>query len=921
MKTGSHQPGDRQQKQVDSSQSRESKLPAGSSSNTTLQALTSAALVLPGLLMQPVQAADAGAGADSFSFHYSRFQEGKRKLFTVPNNVKPIQADVIHASGGLSLTDRVKFSFNYSRDTWSGATPVTTAPLATNGNRPILENTPFGVITSGASPFVNTKILLDRQLNPIRRDPLTGQVIGKDTRLVEIISSASPETRDAANFNLGYEWNEAALNISGGLSSENDFESRYGNVSGRLDFNQKLTSLKFGLGYSKSDIAAILDQDIIPYLTRTAYAKQIESRGGSEILHGGRQDWTASLGLTQILGKRALIDTNIGYTHSTGLMENPYKAMTVIFVDPDVLNDGQDTLITGDVRALVEQRPGVRNQLAISSKYVQHISPFDAALHLNYKFSFDDWGINTNTFTVDWVQPLGNGWTLTPRIRYYSQSAANFYQPFLFSQQNFSQNVVDTSGREVWEDVNNPDTLFVRDENFNLLDRDGNLVDEALLNVQPKTTPFDAKKLPKSFSSDHRLSGFGSLSGGVTLNKRLVRGIELQAGFEYYARASSLKLGGGGGSGFADFNYYVANAAIKIDIEKLNFSSHSGGGSGNAQAHHKVSGQHHHGGHVPAGVMSGHMLDKAGDFMFGYRFMYGRMGGDILHGDLVASDQEVVTQGCSDTLNCRVAPTFMNMKMHMLNVMYAPTDWLNLMIMPKFVDMEMNLRELSGRPDPLPGVHEHTGIAGHATGGVGDTTISSLVKLYDVPGHRLHMGLGFSAPTGNVGLEFRRVFQIDGGLDHFGMQLGSGTWDFLPSLTYTGESSRWSWGAQLNGAKRMESKNKSGYRLGDEFQATTWGGYNLTKWLSASIRGIYTVQGAIQGDFNAFNGRSGPQDFPGNQGGQYWDIGLGVSASVPKGKFVGNTLSFEWLQPIRTDVNGFQLDRKGALAASWSYHF
>ncbi len=899
---------------------------ASNKSNGVLQALTSAALVLPGLLLTSAEAADANL--DSFSFQYNRFQEGKRKLFTVPNNLNPIQADVIQASGNVSLTDRVKFTFSYTRDVWSGATPVTTAPLATNGNRPILQNSPTGLITAGASPFVNTNILLDRDLNPIRQDPLTGQAIGKDTRAVEILSSASPEVRNAADLGLGYEWNEAALNVGGGLSVENDYKSSYGNVSGRLDFNQKLTSAKFGFGYTSSETSAILDHDIVPYLTRTAFSNQIESRGGSEILHGKRQDWSANIGLTQILGKNSLIDANIGYTYSNGFMENPYKAMTVIFVDPESLNNNLDTPITGDVRALLEQRPNKRNQVAISARYIQHISLLDAALHLNYKFSTDDWGINTNTFTANWIQPFGSGWTITPRIRYHSQDAANFYQPFIFSQQTFNTNAVDVLGRQIWEDAINPDIQFVRDENFNLLDSDGNLVDESLLNVQPKTIPFDGEKLPDSFSSDHRLSGFGTLSGGVTLNKQLAKGIVLQGGFEYFTRQSALQIGGDSGGSFGDFDFYVASGAIRINIEKLNFAN-TGGGLGiesgvSADSHDHAghtNNNHHHGGHVPAGVMSGHMLDNAGDFMFGYRFMYGRMGGDILNGAGAANDLEIVSQACSDATNCRFTPTYMRMKMHMLNIMYAPTNWLNLMLMPKFVDMEMNIRELSGRPPPQPGVHEHTGIAGHATGGVGDTMMSSLIKLYETPGHRLHMGLGLSAPTGNVGVEFRRVFQIDGGLVHFGMQLGSGTWDFLPSLTYSGDHKRWTWGAQLNGVKRMENQNKSGYRLGDVIQATTWGGYNLTKWLSASVRGIYTKQGAIHGDFNAFNGRSGPMDFPTNQGGQFWDIGLGITASVPSGKFAGNSLSVEWLQPLRNDVNGFQLERKGALAAAWNYHF
>ena len=167
----------------------------------------------------------------------------------------------------------------------------------------------------------------------------------------------------------------------------------------------------------------------------------------------------------------------------------------------------------------------------------------------------------------------------------------------------------------------------------------------------------------------------------------------------------------------------------------------------------------------------------------------------------------------------------------------------------------------------------------------------------------------------------QHVGQAEGGLVHFGMQLGSGTWDFLPSLTYTGSKDQWSWGAQLSGNVRLENRNESGYALGDIFQSTAWGSYNPTNWLSVSARGIYTVKGTIRGNFNGFNGQSGPMDFPDNQGGRFWDVGFGINAYVPSGGLKGNRLSFEWIQPIVDDVNGYQLERDGALSATWSYSF
>ena len=273
--------------------------------------------MLPGLISTPGHA----AGQDRINFQYSRYEEGGRNLYGVPHSLKPISADVLHGSGLFSLSDRTQFSFGYTQDTWSGATPISITPLATTGgNRPYKVN---GVVT-GASPILNSNVLLDHDLNIIGRDPLTKQTTGVvDPRSVLVMVSASPETRRQANFGLSHEWNEAAINVAGGFSRERDYQSSFGSLGGRLDFNQKLTSVKFNGGYTQSDIGAILDHDSLPYITRTAYSQQIVSRNGSSILKDKRHDWVASLGITQVLSKSSVIDAGINYTHSSGFLENP----------------------------------------------------------------------------------------------------------------------------------------------------------------------------------------------------------------------------------------------------------------------------------------------------------------------------------------------------------------------------------------------------------------------------------------------------------------------------------------------------------------------------------------------------------------------------------------------------------------------
>jgi hypothetical protein len=828
------------------------------SANGSLQALTAAALTLPGLMLPPAQAAD-----DEFGVQYGHYEEGERQLFGVESEFRPIEVDSLQGSGNIKITDRVKFNFNYTQDTWSGATPIATAPLDLRGNRTISPD-----VVTGATPIINGELFFDSKLNPLRTDGFGALTGGTDRQLVHTLSSASPETRKQGSFKLGYEWDEAAADVGGGISLEDDYESSFVNLGGRLDFNQKMTTLSGGLSYTSSDTKARMDHDVLPYVDTGSYDSQIETTPeGGKIIHGDRKDWGAHLGLTQVLNKSALIETGIGYTYSHGYMENPYKVVEVAFIDP-----AQQFLAPADgyfanVQALLEQRPNVRHQLTGNIRYVQHIDPLDAALHFDYRFYHDDWGINAHTFESDWAQPLGRGWTVTPRIRYYSQDSADFYTPYLVSQQAYN------------------------------------------------VGQFNRNLLPANFTSDHRLSGYGALSGGVTISKQFVKGVNLDLGFEYYTHQGGLKLGGGGEGDYADFDFWSVNGALKVNLEAL-----AAGSDHSSFAHH----YHHHGAAAPAGMMFDHMIEKD-RFMVGYRYMYSSQGGDMLHGSNLVSDQAIVAGGCGPN-SCFVKPNSMEMHMHMLDIMYAPTDWLNLMVMPQFMDMSMTMRRLSGAPPdseaPQDGVHiPHHVENGHETGGISDMGVYALVKLFDAGRHHLHMGLGLSIPFGDVDVELRRNHKADGGLIHYGMQLGSGTLDFKPSLTYTGNYDNWTWGAQLSGTKRLEDNGETGFAFGDIFQTTAWGGYGLTNWLTATLRGVYTIQGAVQGEFNQFIDKLGPMDYPTNYGGRFWDVGFGLNVTVPDTDLAGNMLGVEWLQPVSTDFNGYQLDRDGTLSATWHYAF
>jgi hypothetical protein len=277
-----------------------------------------------------------------------------------------------------------------------------------------------------------------------------------------------------------------------------------------------------------------------------------------------------------------------------------------------------------------------------------------------------------------------------------------------------------------------------------------------------------------------------------------------------------------------------------------------------------------------------------------------------------------------------MVPKSMAMNMWMLDIMYAPTDWLTLMVMPMWMSHDMTMRPLRGASahggheegidddggmseEMDHGTHGHAGLHSHAPSGFGDTTLGPMLRIFDTGNHEMHTGLMFLAPTGDVDIK-----NADGTFTHYGMQPGSGTWDFNPSLTYRGRAERITWGAQLLGIIRMEQENESGYRLGDVFQGTAWGSYLFANWISASIRGLYTQQGEIEGHFNSGHNHSSPPDLQRNYGGRYWDIGFGINTVVPSGTLRGLRLSAEWLQPVYDDPNGYQLEREGTLWANVS---
>ncbi|WP_073273656.1 transporter family protein [Microbulbifer donghaiensis] len=323
--------------------------------------------------------------------------------------------------------------------------------------------------------------------------------------------------------------------------------------------------------------------------------------------------------------------------------------------------------------------------------------------------------------------------------------------------------------------------------------------------------------------------------------------------------------------------------------------------------------------HAPAGVMADHLHAK-GEWMFGYRAMREEYA-DVYRGSDEVGAMELGMAGYS------MMPTSMTMEMHMLDIMYAVSDDLTLMLMPQYMTMDMSMAMIGGGHDHMGGMATMDGMSGtdggavmgghsHDVAGVGDTIIGGLFRIAGTQGYRLHATLGFSAPTGAVDEK-----NADGRFTHYGMQLGTGTWDLLPSLTYTSAYERLSWGGQLSARLPLEGENDSGFAVGERYAATAWSGYRVLDWLSLSVRLQYTKQGDINGHYNGPHNHSSPADLQTNYGGELLDYGLGVNLVGQQGALAGVRLGLEWIGNLTADYNGYQLARKDGLNMSLSYAF
>ncbi|MCG2633789.1 MAG: transporter [Gammaproteobacteria bacterium] len=301
--------------------------------------------------------------------------------------------------------------------------------------------------------------------------------------------------------------------------------------------------------------------------------------------------------------------------------------------------------------------------------------------------------------------------------------------------------------------------------------------------------------------------------------------------------------------------------------------------------------------HAPIGIMGDHWHNKDG-VMLAYRYGLTDMRG-LRDGTDHLSTQQVLA-------DFPITPTAMRMEHHMFSMMYAPVQGMTLMLGLPVKQLRMD--------------HLTAGGARFRTdaSGIGDLSTAALFVLRETGRKRLHLTLGLSLPTGSID----RSDRTPAGRARlpYPMQLGSGTFDLLPGLTYMQQRDMFSWGGQARATMRL-GRNSNNYSLGDSYNADIWISKPLHPEWSASLRLSGIDQDKVDGADPALNPALVPTAAPNLQGRRRADLHAGLNYHALKGALKGHRIAIEFSQPVYQKLNGPQLETDWGLMIGWQYAF
>jgi len=230
------------------------------------------------------------------------------------------------------------------------------------------------------------------------------------------------DTRVAVSAN--YAWpvsRMTQLDLGVSLSDEYDYTHTGVNMKLARDFNERNTTMTFGVAFASDTIDAVGGAPVgLSDMTGTSIPKLgSQSKDVTDLL----------LGVTQVLNRKTIVQFNYSLSQSDGYLNDPYKILSV--VDP-VLGDPVVAPVgyKADYLYLYEKRPDTREKQGFYGLLKRDVG--GDVFDISYRYMTDDWDVDSHTIDMHYKWNFDGGSYFQPHLRFYSQPAAGFYNTVLF---------------------------------------------------------------------------------------------------------------------------------------------------------------------------------------------------------------------------------------------------------------------------------------------------------------------------------------------------------------------------------------------------------------------------------------------------------------------------------------------------------
>jgi len=330
---------------------------------------------------------------------------------------------------------------------------------------------------------------------------------------------------------------------------------------------------------------------------------------------------------------------------------------------------------------------------------------------------------------------------------------------------------------------------------------------------------------------------------------------------------------------------------------------------------------------APMGVFGADM-PAAGKLVLSITPVFANLSG-IKMGTRTVSNEYIVTTVpffLNPRQTVRIIPQNIAVATQIAGLNYGVTKDFAVVLTAGMIEKNLNALTFKGASGILP-----LGRSLPGTTSLADVTLSGVYRIYQDDVHRIQLSLGISLPAGSYTATFKDFLLPDGTRRNirgfYGMQPGTGTFDFLPGIVYAGYLGPWSWGLGYRGRFPLAANSlgyswdylleyrlrfpfgpnpSGGYRWGDLHEFNAWGGYTWTPGLTTTFRVSGSTQGPIRGFDPEIRGPAVPAN-PAFYGGQRVEVFGGATIS---GKFIGYdnaTVAVEAGLPVYQNLNGPQI--------------